>query len=468
MKKGLFKIAMIASVAFAIVSCSNESDYSDIAAIARNDAAVKIGHLEGGDGSAGDATIYSDLNPGYGYAVYFAGTFNGNWAKAYRGTYSEEKGWHLTVRTTKAFEWKALIGSYDLGEVVNAKFEGLKYLGSTAVGESNQDPRWLKKVAYGRAIYFAGNTSPTVAVRGVNLDDYTWTTETTGDNSLYDVYEGDWALGESVHARYENLTWDNGDNNVYEYDGNDSYEDGIVTRRALLISNLDNRVITTVTLNAMTNAFNEQTFDGNKFEAVENYTNLTLREISEKFKAFFENTDDDDISYVFFNAHGSSSGSIGICTDGSFRGSDVRTLLDKYVRGKVVFFAETCYAGNLIGRGLGEDSFANEFIAHFKAEESNSRAGELVDERFHVLCSSKMTETSWAWIGGIAFASECWSNGLGWNYKTESAGPLLADLDSDKKITMKELYNYSSADVDSRQTIVVYPDYDELVIGGRF
>ena len=222
------------------------------------------------------------------------------------------------------------------------------------------------------------------------------------------------------------------------------------------------------TINAMTNAFKEQKIDGKTFEAVEMNTDLTKKEISSKIQSFFENTDDDDVSYIFINAHGGSDGCIALPTDGYIYGSDVRTLLDKYVRGEVVFIIESCHAGNIIGRSLAEDSFAENFISNFKAVESDSRRAELAAERFHVLCSSKMTELSWTWTNSIGFASKYWSLGLGWDGLAKVSGDLLADANGDSKVTLQELYAYSEPQISYKQTIVAYPDNDDFVIGGRF
>ena len=44
-----------------------------------------------------------------------------------------------------------------------------------------------------------------------------------------------------------------------------------------------------------------------------------------------------------------------------------------------------------------------------------------------------------------------------------------ADSDSDNKVTLEELYNYSSTRIpNNKQTIVVYPDNDNFVVGGRY
>ncbi len=479
MKKMLLKLALIGGLALSIFSCSNDADYSDIVKFTGANETAKSSKAAADDIDAASvsAVLYSNLNPGYGNAVYFAGTFKGQWAVAYRGNYSEADGWTYTVRTDNAFEWKALTGSYDLGVEVNCKFAGLRYLGSTSAGGSNPNPRWYSTTAYGEALYFVGHNVPTTAIRGTLEGDH-WTTPMTNGSTQYDVYIGSWDLGETVNSYFDGLTWDNGDNNVYEYDGHDGDADGIVTRRAISFANIDNGAIAMGTINAMTNAFKEQKIDGKNFVAVEMYTDLTLKEITDTVQEFFKDTDDDDISYVFINAHGGSSGVIALPKDQYMNGASVRTLLDKYVRGEVVVLIESCHAGNIINRGLLEDTFADSFVSAFKAEESDSRVGELASTRYHVICSSSKTQLSWTWSNVIGFASQFWSNGMGWDGRKKYAVDLLADANYDSKVTMNELYNYSLDKVNDEingaftdgttQTVVVYPTNDDLVIGGRF
>ncbi len=478
MKKTLLKISMFAGLALAIFSCSNEADDSALVELAGANASVnnsKVAEYDI-DSASATAVLYSNLNPGYGNAVYFAGTFNGNWAVAYRGTYSENNGWTYSVETDKAFEWKALTGSYDLGSEVRTTFAGLRYLGTTGAGGSNPNPSWYSNAGYGNALYFVGCNTPTVATRGTFVTDH-WTTGMTNGSTSYDVYVGSWDLGETYYGTFEGLTWDNGDNNVYEYDGHDSEPDGVVTRRAISFAKIDNGAVAMGTIRAMTNAFKEQKIDGKNFAAVEMYTDLTLKQINDTVMNFFKDTDDDDVSYVFINAHGGSSGSIALPTDGSMNGATVRTMLDKYVRGEIVFIIESCHAGNIIDRGL-EDSFAANFVSSFKAEESDSRVGELVNSRYHVICSSSKTQLSWTWSNLIGFASQFWSDGLGWDSYSKTAVELRADANSDNKVSLQELYDYSVVKVNEEmksafsdgktQTVVVYPDYDDFVIGGRY
>ena len=73
-------------------------------------------------------SLYSPEKPDYGYAVYFTGTFDGanNWRRAVRGEFTNG-AWFYVFDTDniEKFEYKALIGPYDLGEAVEYSYPGL-------------------------------------------------------------------------------------------------------------------------------------------------------------------------------------------------------------------------------------------------------------------------------------------------------------------------------------------------------
>ena len=121
MKKEL-KSMILAAVAalacgFSFTACSDIAVAED--GIANEDSRSAVIYVR---------KMTSDLNPGYGKAVYFTGTFEeGNdWTVAVRGTY-EDGQWSYTVNThRKSFEYKALIGDWDEGPVVTVEFPGLR------------------------------------------------------------------------------------------------------------------------------------------------------------------------------------------------------------------------------------------------------------------------------------------------------------------------------------------------------
>ena len=110
MKKVLLKFVAIGGLALSIFSCSNDADNSDIIKLAAVNSADTAETVETGvvravknsSSSTAVATLYSDLNPGYGSAVYFTGSFC-NWKTAFRGDYSKKDGWHISIETDEVF-----------------------------------------------------------------------------------------------------------------------------------------------------------------------------------------------------------------------------------------------------------------------------------------------------------------------------------------------------------------------------
>lgn len=228
MKKFLNSIvaaaALVATVAFA--GCSNsvvDSNEAESSVSAARSAAATI-------------TLTSDLNPGYGKAVYFTGTFieGKNWTTAVRGSYVDGQ-WTCDVTSYKSsFEYKALTGDWDNGETVAAEFTNLTKLGAAEnlSGYQGMPSGFFvydgSDVAYGDAVYFFfDDNTYSYALRGTYYDklviDYCPTQYTTWlmpfSNGFYKTvtaYVGSYDLGEEVYPTFVNLTWEAGENHVYE------------------------------------------------------------------------------------------------------------------------------------------------------------------------------------------------------------------------------------------------------------
>ena len=455
----LIKMSLLAGFALTAFSCSDISTVSD-------GLSAKRSLSESAPSKTANAVIKSDLNPGYGNAVYFAGTFAGNWGKAFRGTYSNENGWTLAVNASDTFEWKALTGAYDLGEEVSRTFAGLSYLTQYPISGSNPSPYYIGEVAYGKAVFFVGNENASVAVRGTYNGNSTWKCPAisnygnSGYNTSYTVYVGDWSLGEAVYGTFENLTWAEGANNVYEVTNS-------VKRRALVMGNIDGYAIQDLDIISMEKALKSQTVNGKPFDHVEKVRNYTLQQIKDKIRTTFADTDDDDVSYITISCHGSETGGIYIATDSCFTGASLRSTLDQYVRGEVVLLIDCCYAGNAIGRSLdnGAAQFAESFMESFIGS-SDARVAELASERFHVICAANMNEYSYG--GTIGVGHKWWEKAIGWDALSDTSMDLLADANDDGAVTMVELHEYSAPNTAYCQHQVVYPENDDLIFGGRF
>ena len=182
-------------------------------------------------------TITSDLNPGYGNAVYFTGDFEEgkNWTVAIRGTY-EDGQWVCNVTSDEeSFEYKALIGSWEEGETVDAVYAGLTKIGTTGTLIDYNTMlsgvyAWpAKDIAYGQAVYFK-KYSNNYAVRGEYVKNKVmgyklYISEGWVHRFGYgvgsfeddcDVYVGSYDLGETLSPEFVNLTWEAGENHIYK------------------------------------------------------------------------------------------------------------------------------------------------------------------------------------------------------------------------------------------------------------
>ena len=191
MKKEL-KSMILAAVAalacgFSFTACSDIAVAED--GIANEDSRSAVIYVR---------KMTSDLNPGYGKAVYFTGTFEeGNdQTVAVRGTYKDGQ-WSYTVNThRKSFEYKALIGDWDEGPVVTVEFPGLRKLGKAEhlSGYQGQpySPFLEKQWVY------------------INTDSYYY--------AFYgaDAYVGPYDLGEKIYPEFLNLVWEEGENHICE------------------------------------------------------------------------------------------------------------------------------------------------------------------------------------------------------------------------------------------------------------
>ena len=220
MKKVISSITaiLLACVSFTLFSCSDVASISDGVLIQRTEEGLEIC-----ENQPQQVTIRSELDPGYGKAVFFAGSVIDGWSVAARGTYSSEAGWTYTLTADDDFEWKALVGPYDAGERVYLSFDNLSYMGYCSVDSSNPNPRYGYDTGYGRALFFVGDINPAMAFRGEYINGewvfdansyYNGNSENTG----FKVYMGDWDLGSVVYGYFKDLTWMGNENSYYDFE----------------------------------------------------------------------------------------------------------------------------------------------------------------------------------------------------------------------------------------------------------
>lgn len=220
MKKFMTKVvslAFVSVIAFALVSCNGVSNYDSNKEF---DASTQVSRSAI---TGNTVRIYSDLNPGYGQAVYFTGTFyeGNNWSYAIRGTY--DNGWYADVSSTNSFEWKALTGSYDLGEVVGISAQLTWESGENHVQELENSNLYVLTAPgyakYGATCYFTGTFDGANNWQNAYINDgFNWTTykwfiivsSSTG-NFEWKYLTGFGSSGSPIAAPYS-YNWCEGDN----------------------------------------------------------------------------------------------------------------------------------------------------------------------------------------------------------------------------------------------------------------
>lgn len=246
-------------------------------------------------------------------------------------------------------------------------------------------------------------------------------------------------------------------------------------RRALVLGETSTSAVPILDVTSMVEMFNHCTFSGEKMLEVVQYNDRTKAEITGQIQSMFSKNTQRDVSYIYFTCHGSSSGKIYIGSDGGYyTPSELRTLLDTYVKGDIVLMIDCCYSGNAIQSSSKEevdfaDIFMEEFLAADETSDGDTKSGELAAERYHVICSSTKNEVSYG--GSSSVATRYWEFGCGWDEVNGVSTSLKADANSDKKVTMAELYEYSYAEVVKRysgQHIVVYSENDDFIVAGRY
>lgn len=253
-------------------------------------------------------------------------------------------------------------------------------------------------------------------------------------------------------------------------------------RRALVLGETSTSAVPILDVTSMVEMFRHCTFDKENMLEIVQYNDRTKAQITSQIKSMFRQNTENDVSYIYMCCHGSPNGSIFIGSDGGYyTPAELRTLFDTYVKGEVVLMVNCCYAGNLVQadkESEEEDNFANTFIEQFIAgtEETDgavSAGGNLASKRYHVICSSTKNEESWSYSNLYSIATRYWEFGCGWDEKKGVKTSLLADTNSDNKVTLAELYDYAYEKVVhevswAEQHMVVYPENDDFVVAGRY
>ncbi len=245
-------------------------------------------------------------------------------------------------------------------------------------------------------------------------------------------------------------------------------------RRALLLGETSTPQITAGNTTAISKMLKMQRIKGKSIKTT-TYNNKTKSQIRKKIKSYFKKTTKNDVSYLYLSAHGSRTGEIWLGKGGKsyFTPAELRKMCDKYIKGKVVIIMSSCYSGNFAG-----DGFISQFISAKSGKISKKKAKSLARKKYNIICSAATNEVSYTY--GISWATEFWCKSGGWNPITNTRTTLMADANKDKKITMKELYSYSKAEILKRcaqkreagldlhdQHIITYPAGSNFVVFGQ-
>lgn len=207
--------------------------------------------------------------------------------------------------------------------------------------------------------------------------------------------------------------------------------------------------------------------------------NRTANEIVSDIETYLSSATEDDVSVFFYSGHGANAN--GGTNQGALCGVDgsrlstakLASALGK-VKGRVIVLIDACHSGALISKNGGgsasapfnPNAFVQDFMSAFADRGDVSNAAEFRNSKYVVLVAAGFDETSseeptgmlW-WKSHQGRFTAALIKGMGCNYKKGTyKGSMPADKNSDKGVTVKELYNYIKNEVGEEQTTGYYAD----------
>lgn len=248
-----------------------------------------------------------------------------------------------------------------------------------------------------------------------------------------------------------------------------------INRRALVLGETSTRAVPIEDVNAMEKAFSNQ-----NFSEVVRFPDKTKAEIIAKMEELFKSSSESDVNYLYFTCHGGKDGTIAIGSDKtSFSGWELASILKQY-RGKFVVMLDCCYSGTIIDVGKSDEKAVSNseerfdeqaFLAGFSTGDLASKNGEMIDSKFLVLCASWKGEKSYSLVGIGSLATRYWAMGTGWDSLQNRMISPMADTNTNGKITLEELYQYSyplvledASSSNKEQHVSVYPKNSQFVL----
>jgi len=248
-----------------------------------------------------------------------------------------------------------------------------------------------------------------------------------------------------------------------------------INRRALVLGETSTTAVPIADVNAM-----EKVFSNQNFSKVVRFPDKTKAEIIAKMQELFKSSSESDVNYLYLTCHGGEDGTIAIGSDKtSFSGWELASLLKQY-KGKFVVMLDCCYSGTIIDVGKPDKKVASKseerfdeqaFLAGFSTGDVASKNGEMLDSKFLVLCASWKGEKSYSAVGVGSLATRYWAMGTGWDPLQNRMISPMADTNTNGKITLEELYQYSyplvledASKIREEQHVSVYPKNSQFVL----
>ena len=248
-----------------------------------------------------------------------------------------------------------------------------------------------------------------------------------------------------------------------------------INRRALVLGETSTRAVPIEDVNAM-----ERVFSNQNFSKVVRFPDKTKAEIIAKMEDLFKSSSESDVNYLYLTCHGGENGKIAIGSDKtSFSGWELASILKQY-KGKFVVMLDCCYSGTIIDVGESDEKAVSKsaevfdeqaFLAGFSTGDVASKNGEMLDSKFLVLCASWKGEKSYSAVGVGSLATRYWAMGTGWDSLQNRMISPMADTNTNGKITLGELYQYSyplvledASKIREEQHVSVYPKNSQFVL----
>ena len=248
-----------------------------------------------------------------------------------------------------------------------------------------------------------------------------------------------------------------------------------INRRALVLGETSTRAVPIEDVNTM-----EKVFSNQNFSKVVRFPDKTKSEIIAKMQELFKSSSESDVNYLYLTCHGGRDGRIYLGSDGqTFSGWELASILKQY-KGKFVVMLDCCYSGTIINVGKPNKKVASKseerfdeqaFLAGFSTGDVASKNGEMLDSKFLVLCASWKDEESYSLVGVGSLATRYWAMGTGWDSLQNRMISPMADTNTNGKITLEELYQYSyplvleaTSSSNKEQHVSVYPENSQFVL----